>query len=278
MTARHDGFSDVLGAYALDAVEPDEAREIEQHLRSCAVCAQEVAEHREVASLLVHGGSSAPEGIWDRIAAELSPPPPAMRLTFAPIAEPGAEQDADAVHASAGAGALADGGAPPDPVSLREHRRARSVPVKVFASALAVAACLLVAVGVVVVDQARRIDRMETALIDARPAAPGGGAVDVRLTGTDGDLTAQAVVDRDGVGHLYAADLPAVPPGEVYQLWGKVDDTLLSLGAFGSGSDVVTFQVDPERLDGVQAFAVTRERSPGVVTSAQDAIVAGTVA
>ena len=80
MITRHDDFSDLLGAYALDAVDPGEAAEIEAHLRTCAVCAQEVADHREVASLLAHSGASAPEGMWDRIAAELSPPPPAVRI------------------------------------------------------------------------------------------------------------------------------------------------------------------------------------------------------
>ena len=99
MITRHDEFSELLGAYALDAVDPDEAQELELHLRTCAVCAQEVAEHREVASLLVHSGSTAPDGVWDRIASELSPPPPALRLTLAPVHDP----DPVAVAAEGGA-------------------------------------------------------------------------------------------------------------------------------------------------------------------------------
>lgn len=258
MIARHDEFSEVLGAYALDAVDPDEAAAIEDHLRTCALCAREVSEHREIAALLTRGSTTAPQGVWDRIALELSPPPPAMRMTLAvepPVAP---------------VVVLPSGG------EVRTGRR-RTVPVRVFAGALAVAACLLAVVGAITWDQSRRIDRMEAALITTAPATPGPGEVDVRLTGGGGDLTAQAVVDRRGVGHLYAADLPALPDGDVYQLWGKVDGTLLSLGAFGSGSDVVTFQIDPQRLGAVEAFAVTQERSPGVVTSTQDALVAGTV-
>ena len=42
----------LTGAYVCDALEPEERRELEEHLRECGPCAQEVAEFRAVAAVL----------------------------------------------------------------------------------------------------------------------------------------------------------------------------------------------------------------------------------
>jgi hypothetical protein len=57
---RHAEIEELLGVYALDAVEPDERDLVDQHLPTCAKCRAEVAEHREVAALLAHSGAPAP--------------------------------------------------------------------------------------------------------------------------------------------------------------------------------------------------------------------------
>ena len=77
--------------------------------------------------------------------------------------------------------------------------------------------------------------------------------------------------------YLLVDDLPATDPGRVYQLWGVVDGTVLSLGTFGADTDMVRFHIDPSRIDGVEAFAVTDEAAPGVVASEEEPVVAGTV-
>src|SRR5580692_982792 len=71
MMMEHDEIESLLGAYALDAVDPDEALEIEAHLSTCPRCRAELAAHREVAALLGNSGSEAPHGLWDRIASQL---------------------------------------------------------------------------------------------------------------------------------------------------------------------------------------------------------------
>ncbi|HEX9546543.1 MAG TPA: zf-HC2 domain-containing protein, partial [Acidimicrobiales bacterium] len=76
----HDGVQELLGAYALDAIDPDEAELVERHLAVCARCRAEVAEHREVAGLLAYPGAPAPDGVWDRIAGKLQESPPPLRL------------------------------------------------------------------------------------------------------------------------------------------------------------------------------------------------------
>ena len=70
-TMTHDEIAELLGAYALDAVEADEAELIAAHLAECPRCAAEVAEHWEVTGLIANAGVDAPPEIWDRIAARI---------------------------------------------------------------------------------------------------------------------------------------------------------------------------------------------------------------
>ena len=74
----HVEIEELLGAYALDAVEADEREAIEEHLRSCPRCRAEVDAGREVAAGLAQTGAPAPPELWERIAATLegdAPPP-----------------------------------------------------------------------------------------------------------------------------------------------------------------------------------------------------------
>ena len=66
----HDNVHDLLGAYAVDAVGPDERRAIEEHLLECPLCRAEIAAHREALSLLTPS-SDAPPRLWQAIAAKL---------------------------------------------------------------------------------------------------------------------------------------------------------------------------------------------------------------
>ena len=67
----HVEIEELLGAYALDAVEPDEREAIEEHLRSCPRCRAVVDAGREVAAGLAQTGAPAPPELWERIAATL---------------------------------------------------------------------------------------------------------------------------------------------------------------------------------------------------------------
>jgi hypothetical protein len=264
MTEHHDEFTDVLGAYALDAVDPLERELIEDHLRTCAFCATEVREHREIAALLGQTAAPAPEGVWDRIAAELSPAAPPMRLSLEPASEVADAADADAPAAAPDA--TDEHRAPVMPIASAR----RSIRMRTFVAVVSAAALVIAVLGVVAVDRGRGSDGTQV-------ATPGTAAIDVALKG-GGGRTAQALVGSDGQGWLFAGDLKPPPEGDVYQLWGQVDGTVLSLGTFGDGAKTVPFHLDPEQLDDVEAFAVTQERSPGVVASDQDPVVVGETA
>lgn len=256
----YDEFTELLGAYALDAVDPDERERIELHLVDCPRCRAEVAEHREVAALLSQSGASAPEGVWDRIANELSPPAPPMRITIAPTPE-------------------AEAPAPVTPIGDAPSRR--NTRSRTMLALLTAAACIVAVLSFVAIGQSNRLDKLESAvgqddmqsLVDQTKA---NSEVSVKLTGAGGD--ASAVVGEDGRGFLLMDEVAAPPDGDLYQLWGKVDGTVISLGTFGSGKDVVVpFSVDPGRLDGIELFAVTQEHAPGVPSSKNAPLMAGTV-
>ena len=67
----HEEIESLLGAYALDAVDPETTAVIEAHLEGCMRCTAEVAQHHEVAGLLANAGGPSPARLWDGIAAQL---------------------------------------------------------------------------------------------------------------------------------------------------------------------------------------------------------------
>lgn len=242
----HDQIAELLGAYALDAVEPDEAATVEDHLVTCARCRAEVADHREVAALLSHSGTDAPEGLWDRISGSLEAAPP--RLELAPVHDLG---------------------------SAAQERRRRRMPSAATAVLSAAAALLILFLGVQVRDQDRRIDYLQSALAD--PMKPAFEAAlddpDSRLfdlTSADGKIRMRGAVTEDGVGFLRANALPDLGSGRTYQLWGAAGDELVSLGVLGDRPTVVSFR------GSYDAFAITEEQGAGVVRSENDPVVAGT--
>ncbi len=257
---RHDEIQELLGVFALDAVDFDEAAIIEVHLATCPRCRDEVRDHREVASLLAYTGTSAPEGMWDRVAASLEDAPPA-----------------------AAAPALAWG----SQAALGRSSRRRAVGL-VSAVAAVSAIAGLGAVGGLQVQSALRsqdaqIERVASAmsedagrsrlLREAASAALDDGAHAVHLVTPDQVPMADAVVLDNGTGYLIDKGAPVLPGGRTYQLWAVTGGQKLSIGVLGGKVDVVTFQA-PE---GTAALALTVEQSPGVVASQNQAVGYGLV-
>lgn len=252
----HQAIEDLLGAYALDAVEGDEAQAVADHLVDCARCRAEVADHREVAALLAHGGADAPPAIWDRIAAsiegsglmehEVVPLPPAL------FSAPGA--------------ARGNGD--------------RSWQTRALVPLAAVAAAVIGVLGFQVVEQGNKLDEQgeqieamaaEDGLSRAFQAAIGApDAQLVDLRSTDGEHEVRAVM-ADGEGYVHAGGLPPLPEGKTYQLWADTGDARISLGVLGARPEVVSFPVS----DGVLGLAITAEDGSGVVVSDEPPVVYG---
>jgi len=79
----HEEAQELIPAYALDALDPDEMRTAEAHFSVCEECRRELASLREATALLVEGAprSAPPAALRDRV---LGAAQPARRLAARP--------------------------------------------------------------------------------------------------------------------------------------------------------------------------------------------------
>lgn len=243
-------LDELLGAFALDAVDGDEREQVEQYLGRSPRARAVVAEYRETAALLAHAGTEAPPGVWERIeesVAEETPPPPTA-ATAAVV-----------------------------PLGPRRAGRLR----RVAAAAAAAAAVLVVgALLVKVVQQDDRIDDLAhrgglVAAADAASRDP--NAAQVRLASADGSVVARVVYLPDGNGFLTESNLRRLSPEHTYQLWARVGPPesagVVSAGVLGPDPGVSAFRVRGP----VREFLITEEQAPGVAATVNPAVVSGPV-
>lgn len=255
----HAEISELLGAYALDAVDPAEARAVEEHLASCPRCRAEVEAHREVAAMLGNSGGEAPEGLWARIAAELEGAP--RELPSAP---------------SLGAAVLGRSG----PRGGRRGRRLRPVALSLGA----VAAALAVVVGLL----AAKVGNLDAQMRTISSALAGSGVAEqAALAATDPSHTSVALDAVGGsAGRALIVALPsgqayfvtrsglrALSPDRTYQLWALASGRVVSLGLLGRSPRDVAVEVAPNMTE----FMVTAEPSGGTTRPTSPVVVEGSV-
>ena len=245
----HEEANALLGAYALDAVEPDEADAVARHLAECPRCAAEVAEHHEVIGMFANAGADAPPEVWDRIAARIGATPPAQ-----PRPAPR--------RAATGPGA---------PV-LRPLWRRRWVwpAAAAVGAAAAVMALLAVQVGhldgrvgqLAAAGQKNGLQQAVTAAL-ANPAARRVTLSAAPAAGSSGAAAQAAVlvILPDGSAFAVNTGMPALVGGRTYQLWAVAGGRPVSLGLLGSHPNDVAFTVSPSAP--VTSFAVTAEPAGG---------------
>jgi len=264
----HDEISQLLGAFALDAVDTDEAEAIRAHLVECPRCASEVAEHWEVTGLIANVGVDAPAELWDRIAAQID-------------TDSGARRPAP-LH-------LASSSPAPSRAPTTVRRRLAWSTVGTIAAAAAVVAVLM-AVQVGRLDQrvsqlglATRHNEL-TQAVQAALLEPDAQKVTLADTGSatggtspgNGARAAVVVVLPDGSAFLVNTGLPRLASDRTYQLWGVVNGQTVSLGLLGSQPRDVAFTVNPSAP--VKAFAVTDEVAGGVVRTTHTPVALSTSA
>jgi anti-sigma-K factor RskA len=238
-------LDELLAAYALDAVEPDERAQVETWIARTPRARHEVDELRETASLLTstYGADDAvPSDLWSRIESQLSEAPPPLRL--APVSRP------------------------------RSSRHSWLVGI-------AAAIVLAIAVGIGVFesrrnsDQDNRLDQIALGMHGnameraASAAAMEPGARVAQLVSSDGTVMASVVTTTDGRGYVVVDTLPRLPEGRTYQLWALMPDgmqpTMVSVGVLGRDPSVSAFTADTN----VTGYGLTMEDSPGVMVTDQ---------
>lgn len=248
MTARHDDcatLGELIGAYALDALEPEEAAAVAEHVAGCPRCAQELDEHRDTVGFLAAAGvpAAAPPEVWDRIAGA--------------IEGDGGPQDAP-VLTSLGA---------------RRAKRSRwSLAARVTAGAAAAAAAALIGL------QTARVDNLDHQMhvLSAAARQPGGfqglaaALVDpsaqhlvLTSTGPGQKPLAQLVILPSGSAYMVGGRMAPLPADNTYQLWAIVGGRAISVGLLGSHPTTAAFTVDPAAP--AKAYLVTVEPAGGVV-------------
>jgi anti-sigma-K factor RskA len=158
-SAAHEDRRDDLAAYALGALEPGEASELESHLATCAECRAYLAEIRPGVDLLA---ASAPQ----------LPPPPGLRERLLATVNAEAERIAAAEAAAA----------PP----RRRWRSWRGLAVR---PATAIAAALVLVVGLGVGYLIRGTGGTQTTTIPAHATPQASGPVKASLARVDGTGT-----------------------------------------------------------------------------------------
>ncbi len=91
--SNHEQIAELAAAYALDALEPDEMRAMEEHMRTCPSCRTAVAEMRSVVAMLpytvepVEPPPALKQQLFERIHAEAQPAPVPFRTEADPRTE-----------------------------------------------------------------------------------------------------------------------------------------------------------------------------------------------
>jgi anti-sigma-K factor RskA len=257
-----EDYKEMLAAQALTALDAEDARALDTHLRGCAECRSEMAEWEETAAFLALEATS------------LEPSPQVRERILA-----GVRAEAEKVKLT---GDRADGAGDSRILPFTSPRRNVWASLGSFG---AIAAALILAaliVSLVVLWQQNRLTqrelaRLTTELNQTRAQTEHNKAVVQLLTSADSHLAklagtdvapgAHAMLAYDKTGHamLMANGLPAAPAGKAYQLWyiagGKPMPGKM-LATDSAGNLMLEDQIPAAAMSGA-VFAVTLEPEGG---------------
>lgn len=238
----HEHIKDLLGVYALDAVDDAEREHVERHLADCEECRTEVDEHRGVAAMLATVDLSGPPNVWERVETAIATPGdnviPLRRTPRLAVTLTAAAAAIFVAVVAVQAGQIR---------TLRQDVSASNAAIDALEDQIA----------------SGDFDRA-VSLIAARP--------DVQTLVLDGDAgRATVILLPDGSGYLVGDSLDPVGPEQTYQLWAVQAGEVVSAGLMGPAPHTVPVRVD---LDSLEALVLTKEPQAGVVVSDRPAAAA----
>ena len=234
--ARHAATRDLLGAFALGAVDTEEAATVRAHLATCAECQAEIAE-------LWLAVDSLPDMI------EPMEPPPALR-----------DRIATAIAAAAASPLPAPSASPaPEPMPAIAPAPPATEPIRKPASfwsratpwAAAAAILLLLSAGLLVWNLRLREQIATAPVAETIALAPTDVAPEAR-----GEVT---YLPQDDLFMLEVRDLPPLEPDQVYEVWLIGADGPEPAGIFDQPTDQHAIVADRDLYD---TLAITAEPGP----------------
>jgi anti-sigma-K factor RskA len=230
------GIHELTAAYALDALDPEERRDFEAHLRDCERCRDELASFSSVTEALAVGASG---------------PSPAPELRERLLAAARAEPQ----------------------VVVPFERPARRVLPVVATGLAAVAAVAALAVGLWAVKLSGDLDDARSALEQQREVASvlaDPEAETVGLAAGEGRL----VVDSDGRAVLVVDGLGQAPAGKTYEIWIIEGESAPVPAGLFPGREETDHVFVEEAVDEGAVVAVTVEDAGGVDAPSTEPVVA----
>lgn len=226
-----------IAAYAADAVDPAEALRVEAAMADDITLRDELDEHRAVLAVLAEAVDPNPSTpsplVWESIVGQI--------------------EGADEVS--------------PQLASVRDIQTQRRF-TKWTAALSAAALALVVVLGVSVLQLQRDGDTPPTDVAIQQLLEDPAATVATLAAVNETSAEARIVVGADGIGYVYADNLPVLDETRTYQLWAIVDDRVISAGVLGSDPDNSPFQV----VGDIVGFAITEERAGGVPVSEGEAV------
>lgn len=207
------------GAYAIDALSPEEAQQFREHFDECPACQQEVRELRDAAARMG--------------ASEATPPPPGLRARVLAAADQQAQlpprvRTADVRpsrprHASPGTSGSSTPGSSPTSSPGQSPGRSPGQPRWVPRLLAAAAAVVLIAVGGVVVNQQATQEPESTLAAPVMQVFEAQDANTATMRTTNGGEVSVATSPTLGKMAVDTDELPEPGEGNVYQLWSTAD-------------------------------------------------------
>lgn len=232
MNGHHDDVHALSGAYALDALDPDERVHFEEHLERCPACRAEVRSLRETTALLAGTAEVAPPlSLRDSVLAGIDDVRPLPPVTSEPPRLP-----------------------------LRSARpgrwfRAGGSPLLIAAAVLAIMVAAGAALWQPWSDEVRVPTAAERVLQaeDARRTA---------LELAEAERAALVLSRSEGRAVLVAQDLAPPPDGKVYELWLQTPAGALRPAGLVAGGDDATVLLDGD-ASRATGFGITVEPDGG---------------
>jgi anti-sigma-K factor RskA len=232
---------DDLALYALDALEGDEAEEIEAHLEDCAMCRLELATHEEALGALVEDGP--PPEVWDAVQSQIRAGE-VVPMNGTPLHPVGPTL------------------AQPGQSARRRGMRRR---LALLVAAAAVVAVVGVGVGTQLANDGDGSGTLAGVSIDGPTVAV--------LADAHGADVARVRANDDG-DVLVLEKLPRLTAQREYQLWSVDGPRPVSLGVIGDGHDeVVPLRLPPSTT----RLAISDEPEGGSIAPTGPVVASGTI-